>query len=334
MSGPSVLVVGEVVADVVEQADGTAVTHPGGSPANVAYGLARLGVDARLLTQFGQDAEGQLIRRHLERAGVKIENRRPAGEAAFVTPTAFARIDQSGAATYIFDIRWTLPHTLPETSPTHVHTGSIGALLEPGADSVEAILRALRPTSTVSFDPNVRPHLLPDHQATLDRTLRLVALSDVVKVSDEDLAHLYPGVEPAVVAREWLMLGPAIVVITLGSAGALALTHDGEVRVEPIRVSVADTVGAGDAFMSTLLHGLAADGYLGSENRSALHSMTTTSLARIAQRAALAAAITVSRPGASPPDQQELDDANRLCSQGAQSLTGDHDPSGGRRGPR
>ena len=135
------------------------------------------------------------------------------------TPSAVAHLDRTGAATYTFDISWTLPQVDPPCTPLHVHTGSIAALMAPGASSVRALVEGLRDRSSISFDPNIRPALVPDHDEAVARVEQMVELSDVVKASDEDIAYLYPGADPVQIARDWVQRGPAVVVVTLGSEG-------------------------------------------------------------------------------------------------------------------
>lgn len=301
------LVIGEVVADVVQPRSGAPVTHPGGSPANVAVGLARLGAAVTLMTQIGHDAHGDLIRAHLAAARVRVLAVPGPGVVNAMTPCAVAHLDDSGAATYVFDITWTLPPAAPPSTPSHVHTGSLATLMAPGADSVEALVRDLRPQASVSFDPNIRPTLLTDHADAVARVERMIALSDVVKASDQDLEYLYPAADPVLVATRWLEAGPAIVVLTLGGEGSICVTRAGTVKIAPTVVTVADTVGAGDAFMSALIDGLSRDGLLGADRRTELARIPQHTAARLCRRASRAAAITVARPGAAPPDLAELE---------------------------
>lgn len=280
------LVIGECVADIVRTDGAPDRVHPGGSPANLAYGLARLGRPAVLLTELGPDANGKLIRSHLESAGVEVR----AAEVAR-TPSAVVRLDGQGRPEYTFDIGWTLPPTELTAAPAAIHLGSIGAVTEPGAAAVLALVERWRDRAQVSYDPNVRPALMGERAEAVRRVERCVALSDLVKASDEDLAWLYPGEPVEAVAERWLTLGPAVVAITLGAEGAFALTADGRrERAAAVPVTVADTVGAGDSFMAAFLHARAAG----------------TDLAGCLTAAVTAAALTVSRPGANPPSAAEL----------------------------
>ncbi|MCX4868998.1 carbohydrate kinase [Streptomyces sp. NBC_00257] len=296
------LVIGECVADIVRLPGAADQVHPGGSPANVAYGLARLGHGTTLLTQLGPDANGRLIRDHLAGAGVEVRT----DDATAATPSAAVTLDADGRAAYTFEIAWALGPFSLDRPPRHVHTGSIAAVMEPGAATVLGAVESLRTAATVSYDPNVRPELMGDHDSAVRRVERCVALSDVVKASDEDLEWLYPGQDPERVAERWLTAGPALVLVTRGGDGALAVLPGGRVTVDALPTEVVDTVGAGDAFMSGTLHALAGHGLLGADGRERLRSLDRTRVADVLRHAAASAAVTVARAGANPPDGAEL----------------------------
>ncbi|MFF5637290.1 carbohydrate kinase [Streptomyces sp. NPDC012825] len=299
----SFLVIGECVADIVRApagSDGADRVHPGGSPANVAYGLARLGRDVTLLTQLADDPAGRLIGDHLKGAGVRVQ----VGGHPERTPSAVVGLDAEGRATYAFDIAWTLETgALPGEAPAHVHIGSVAAVTDPGAAAVLAGAERFRDRATVSYDPNVRPALMGEHGPAVVRVERCVALADLVKASDEDLAWLYPAETPEAVAARWLALGPAVVLVTRGAAGSFAVTRHHTVAAGASPADVVDTVGAGDSFMSAALDTLAA------RDRAALGALSAGELAGLLARAGAAAAVTVSRAGARPPDRAELDAA-------------------------
>lgn len=299
------LVIGECVADIVRLPDAPDRVHPGGSPANVAHGLARLGHPATLLTQLGPDDNGRLIRAHLAGGGVEVRTDGAPGP----TPSAVVTLDGEGRASYAFEVTWTLGQAALDRQPGHVHTGSIAAVTEPGAATVMAAVDSLRTAATVSYDPNVRPALMGDHAAAVRRVERCVALSDVVKASDEDLDWLYPGQDPVKTAERWLAGGPALVLVTRGGAGATAVLPDAQVEAGALPADVVDTVGAGDAFMSGALHALAAHGMLGTAGRGRLRSAAREPVGDILRHAAASAAVTVARAGANPPDMTELRDA-------------------------
>ncbi|GAA1187971.1 fructokinase [Kitasatospora gansuensis] len=290
MTEPEFLVIGECVADVVRSPGRPDRAHPGGSPANVAYGLARLGHRTTLLTQLGQDPLGDLIRAHLGSAGVSVltDDQQPP------TPTAIVSLDERGSAAYEFAIGWSL-RTTAVPSARYVHLGSIASVLEPGAGTARRLLRSLRGSgATVSYDPNIRPALFGERARGIAAVEECVALSHVVKASDEDLEWLYPGVPVRESARRWLALGPRAVFVTCGGRGAFALTPDGEFRTAAAPAEVVDTVGAGDSFMSALLSALVG------------REPDARAVPAALRAAAAAAAVTVSRAGASPPTAAEL----------------------------
>lgn len=267
-----VLVIGEALVDVVHPADGgPPAEHVGGSPANVAMGLARLGHTTHLATHVGTDARGDRIAQALSDAGARLA---PGSRTADHTPTASATLDESGAATYDFDLDWrhdtAAVDELLAGDPTidHVHTGSIAATLEPGGSALLEHLADLRNRCTVSYDPNARPGIMGDREAARERVEAFVALADVVKCSDEDLAWLYPESSTDEATEHLLRQGPSLVVVTRGSSGASARWLDARggtaglgLPAEP--VAVVDTVGAGDSFMAGLLSGLLGAGLLG-----------------------------------------------------------------------
>jgi len=253
-------VVGEALIDVIVGPEGQS-EHVGGSPANVALGLARLGHPVDLVTHLGPDERGRRITTHLRDAGVRLA---PGSASAAHTSTATAQLDGQGVATYSFDLAWSIPAADLATTG-HLHTGSIAATLEPGASQVLDLVRRARATSTVSYDPNLRPSIMGDPHEVRSRVEELIGYADVVKASNEDIDWLYAGAAVAEVAQLWGRLGPSVVVVTQGPEGAHVLvTSSGDQTVLPAPgAHVVDTVGAGDSFMSGLLSGLLDTGLLG-----------------------------------------------------------------------
>ena len=177
------LVIGEALIDIVEHPDSKEGTteHVGGSPLNVAVGLARLGRDVDFLTHIGNDGRGQRISAYVEASGAQLV---PGSVSAGRTPTAVATIADDASATYTFDVDWRLSGTPPVAPPLFVHTGSIAAVREPGCLAVAALLDAYRVSASVSFDPNVRPSAIADRDQARARIEHLVERSDIIKVSD------------------------------------------------------------------------------------------------------------------------------------------------------
>ena len=291
--GTDVIVVGEALMDIVVSPRGTA-EHPGGSPANVAYGLGRLGVDTALLTSIGDDHYAVAIEDHLRSAGVGLltgSKRRGA------TSTATAVLASDGSAQYDFDVQWDLPPTAPAALPKVLHTGSIATFLAPGAAAVRGLLEQSHQRCLVTYDPNIRPALLGSHFQAKTIFEELIPFTGVVKLSDEDAHWLYPRRPLEEISRHILELGAGLVAITRGADGSMLSTRATHVAIPPVRAVVADTIGAGDSFMSALIYGLLMRGTDG---------LAPSVLEALGRMAAKAAAITVGRPGALPPTLEEL----------------------------
>ena len=288
MPRPRILVIGEALIDIV---DGVEIV--GGSPANVALGLGRLGSDVELLTAISHDTRGDRIARHLEASGVQV---RPESFVLEHTSTATATVGPDGSAEYEFDIEWEVAELNVDGFDV-VHVGSIGCFLEPGCDAVlTTVSRAAAHGAMVTFDPNIRLSLVSGADL-MDRVQAIAALSTVLKLSDEDAAAVFPDLDPDQVAERLLALGPRIVAITRGGSGALICSVDQRVEIVAPRTTVVDTVGAGDTFMAALIASVAGQRDL---------QLTEEGLVEVGTFCAAAAAITVSRAGADLPTWDEV----------------------------
>jgi fructokinase len=290
---PEVVVIGEALVDVVTSERGT-IEHPGGSPMNVAYGLGRLGIPTALLTSLGDDVRGAAIEAHLRSAGVELL---PGSRSAGSTASATATLAADGSASYDFDIRWELAPVAPTHLPKVLHTGSIATFLSPGAAAVKALLEQSHRECMVTYDPNIRPALLGSQSEARSIFEDLVPLTDVVKLSDEDAAWLYPALTLEETAARILGLGAGLAVVTRGSDGSLLTTPTTTLHVPSIRSAVADTIGAGDSYMAALIYGLL---------KRRTEGLGNDVLEHLGRTATKAAAITVRRPGANPPTVAEL----------------------------
>ncbi|MGR0160808.1 carbohydrate kinase family protein [Paenarthrobacter nitroguajacolicus] len=288
-----VLVIGEALVDIVNTREGS-ISYPGGSPANVAYGLGRLGVTTGLLTAIGEDEHGAAITSHLHSAGVQLL---PGSKSLERTATATATLAADGSASYEFDIQWELAPVAPAMIPKVLHTGSIATFLAPGAATVRTLLEQCHDSCLITYDPNIRPALLGSHAEAKKIFEDLLPLTDVIKLSDEDAHWLYPTSSLDDVASRLLEQGARLAVITRGSEGALLAAPGTRLSIPSVKTEVADTIGAGDSYMTALISELLARGE---------KAFAPTALERIGQTAAAAAAITVSRPGANPPTYDEL----------------------------
>lgn len=298
------MVVGESIMDVVRDRSGGLRGAPGGSPANVAVGLGRLGVATTFLTHLGRDDAGGEIRSHLEDSGSRVVVVDPS------TPTSSstATIGADGSAEYEFDIAWNLtPAELSEVlaskAPVHLHTGSIAVFLRPGADAITQNV-ASPSIRTMSFDPNIRPELIHSREEALGRLNLCLRSADLIKASDEDIEWISPGQSPLDVAEGWLKLGPTLVVVTMGAEGVWALGSFGRVYMPSLQVQVVDTVGAGDSFMSALIEGWLS--LMDSDGVAVARGLTEAEVSELLDTSNTAAAITVSRRGAQPPTRTEL----------------------------
>jgi fructokinase len=293
-----VLVVGESLVDIVQRTDGSVVEHAGGSAANVAVALARLGRPVQLATAYADDAHGAMLSRHLNQSAVGL-----AGDPLALdrTATAAATLGPDGSAVYSFDIEWRL-NPVPEVSSLAVHACSIGAVMEPGATEVRRLLEAARPQASVSYDVNARPAVTGAGPDVVRAVEDVVALADVVKASDEDLELLWPGERTEQVVERLLRTGPSAIVVTRGRNGASWYGAEGRVDAPAVDVGVADTIGAGDTFGAAILDALWAADALGGR----VTGLMPDEIEGVLRHAARAAAVTVSRPGADPPYRHEL----------------------------
>jgi fructokinase len=308
-----VAVAGEALTDFVPVRDqGLFEAVPGGSPANVAVGLARLGVPARMLARIADDSLGRRIRAHL--AGNRVDLSF-AVHAAEPSSLAIVTVGQDGLADYDFRVQGTADWQWRDQELAGalddgllaLHAGSLALTMPPGAAVLRRLLARARATATISYDPNCRPLLMGSPERVRDQVDDLIALADVVKASADDLAWLLPSRAPEEIVGEWLAKGPAIVAITLGADGVVAAAPGtGTIRRAARHVVVADTVGAGDAFMSGLLAGLHRRDLLGAYRRSDLRAIAAETLTHVLDEAVLAAAITCTRSGAQPPTADEL----------------------------
>jgi fructokinase len=309
-TAPAVVVAGDALIDLTPT---TTVRghlayepHPGGSCLNVAVGLGRLGVPTAFLARLSSDAFGQLLRAHL--AASEVQSTYFVDTEDLTTLAAVHLHD--GQPTYSFHARGAadrglLPeHLTPLPDRAALHLGSIALMLEPIATTLEWLLQREARRRVVSLDPNVRPGLISDRVAYLDRFDGWIRLVDIMKVSEEDLAWLYPRRAPEDVVAGWHAAGIPLVLVTHGEHGASASTPLGSTRVQAPRVAVVDTVGAGDAFMSGALTHLHERGLL---RREALRDLDVSGLTELLEVACLVAADTCTRAGAEPPRRREID---------------------------
>jgi fructokinase len=298
----SIWVCGEVLIDLIPDGSGERVSHVGGGPANTAKALARLGHEVYFIDGISNDKYGQMSRQELLDDEVKLDL---ALNSDKPTCLAIVSLNENGGASYEFEIDGTATFDfsaswLPDPSkykPSVLHIGTLVTVIQPGADVLYDWAMQVAEFAPIVFDPNVRSVVMNDSDKYLAAVERWVAISSVVKVSDDDLAWLYPGQQYADVAKRWINDGAALVVATRGADGLVGFTADGVVEVPGVKVDVADTVGAGDTVGAIIVEAMIEKGIL---------NLTGDTLKSVLNRAAVAAGITCSRKGAQPPYKHEL----------------------------
>lgn len=278
----------------------------GGSPFNVAVGLARLGQASALLTGLSTDRLGERLLRALEREGVESRYLVRTSRASTI---GLIDVGPDGGPVYSFygtADREVRESDLPELGPEvwGLHAGSFALVVEPVGGSLLTLFKREAGRRLITLDPNVRLNVEPDVGCWRGKIDAFAAHADLVKISEEDLDALYPGDDHEQVADRWRTSGAALVVVTRGSKGAEAFGSFGRIAVAGRGVSVVDTVGAGDTFQSALVAGLAERGLTRGAD---LRALDADEAARLLGFAVDAAAITCSRRGADLPSRAEVD---------------------------
>jgi len=296
-----VWVCGEVLIDLIpDGVERKAVV--GGGPANTAKALAKLGIETQFIDGISTDMYGQMALKQLHQDGVLLDYVKFSDKP---TCLAIVSLNNAGGATYEFLIDGTAtfdftPEWLPnllEVKPSLLHTGTLVTAIEPAASVLHAWASVVKNIAPIVFDPNIRPAVMADREEYVRQVERWIAISSAVKVSDDDIYWLYPGVDLDQVANKWLSMGPELIVVTFGDKGLTGYRKSEKVAVDAKKVVVADTVGAGDTVGAILVEAIIEDG---------LGKLTGDRLSVMLDRAAKAAAITVSRTGALPPSKDEI----------------------------
>lgn len=301
---------GEALIDFLPRklADGAAAYQPlnGGSIFNTAIALGRLGIPAGFFSGLSTDFFGDSLKEGLKASNVDLAyvqfSDRP-------TTLAFVKLENGHARYSFFDensagrmlTRKDAPKLAPRVSA--LHFGSFCLATEPCASTYEALMKREAGKRVICLDPNIRPTLIKHRRAHLARLNRLIAMCDILKISDEDVAWMTGKSDLATAARKWLKAGAKIVAITKGGYGVEAFTPGFSLNLPAKPVQVADTVGAGDTFTAGLLAALTTAKLL---TKPSLAGIARSQLEAALDYAARAAAITVSRPGADPPWASEL----------------------------
>jgi fructokinase len=305
VAGRLAVVGGEALYDLVVDRTGGLTPHAGGGPFNTARTIGRLGQPVTFLGQLSSDWFGAALAEHLVADGVRVDERLRSAEP---TTLAIAELDAGGSARYRFYAQATsAPGLTPEAALQalppdvgYLHVGSLGIVLEPIANALEAVIERVAGRAVVMVDPNCRPSMIPDADAYRARLHRMLRHADVIKLSEEDLGWLDPDRPRVDAVRALLLHGPRLAVLTRGSLGAVVITSEVEVDIPARPVVVTDTIGAGDAFGGALLAWWQARGF-GREHLTDLDASVEA-----VRFACMVAAHTCARPGALPPFLAEL----------------------------
>lgn len=280
----------------------------GGSPFNVAVGLARLGQPVSFLGGVSAGFTGERLMRTLAEEGVGTQTVRRLDAP---TTLSLVGLDAKGVPSYAFYGEGCADRVLPldaiDALPPAAacHFGSYAMVVEPVAGTQRALVERERARCVISYDPNVRLNVEPDLQRWRDVLAWMLDRAHLVKISEEDLSLLWPGASIEETARDWLRRGPELVVVTRGGEGALAWTSQASTAVPAVPCAMVDTVGAGDSFQAALLTWLAEHDKLAPGRLKALAAGELDGALRFASRAA---SITCSRRGADLPRRGELTD--------------------------
>lgn len=301
---------GEALIDMLPglSQEGKAVLapHAGGALFNTSIALGRLGVPVEFFTGLSTDLFGHQLRDALAASDVGL---RYADFSTRPTTLAFAHI-VDGQATYTFYDEGTAGRMLTtaelpvlEDDVAAMLFGAVSLISEPCGSTYEALMDREASHRVTMLDPNIRPAFITDRKAYIERFRRMMAKADIVKLSDEDLAWFGEEGSMEEIVGRWLERGPKLVIVTRGSQGAIGYTRQFSVSVAPPRVTVVDTVGAGDTFNAGVLAALHEQGAL---RKDAIARLTPEAVDDALHLGARAAAVTVSRAGADPPWKHEL----------------------------
>jgi len=301
---------GEALIDMLPRTskEGAAVYQPlnGGSIFNTAIALGRLGIITGFFSGLSMDFFGDSLVAGLKASNVDLKYTKIWDRPSTL---AFVKLDNGQARYSFFDensaSRMLTTKDLPKLAAdvNALHFGSISLIPEPGASTLEALMTREAETRVICLDPNIRANFIKDRRAYLERINRLIAMCDILKISDEDITWITGKTDLTAAAKKWLNAGAKVVVVTRGENGVEAFTKGLSFKHPSISVKVVDTVGAGDTFTAGFLASLQKAGKL---NKAAVSYLDETSLRNAVAYAARAAAITVSRAGANPPWLHEL----------------------------
>ena len=305
-----ILCCGEALIDMLPRqstlGENAYAPYAGGAIFNTAIALGRLGISTSFFTGLSDDMLGDVLRETLASSSVDYG---PCAISSRPTTVAFVKL-VNGSATYAFYDEGTAGRMITfDDLPVlgadceALHFGAISLIPDPCGGTYEALMAREHKSRVISLDPNIRPGFIKDKAAHHARIMRMAAQSDIIKFSDEDLEWFGMHGDHDALAARWLEMGPKLVVITKGADGADAYTKNIKVTVPSQRVTVVDTIGAGDTFDAGVLASLKRDNLL---TKAQVADLDETAIRNALTLAAKIAAVTVSRAGANPPWASEI----------------------------
>ncbi|ESX52021.1 carbohydrate kinase [Mesorhizobium sp. C416B] len=305
-----ILCCGEALIDMLPrtttQGEPAFAPYVGGAVFNTAIALGRLGAPAGFFSGLSSDLFGGQFR---EALGASKVSSTYAHTSPRPSTLAFVRLT-NGQATYTFYDENTAGRMLTTEDLPKLGAeieamlfGAISLISDPAGAAYEEFMKREHQRRVMMLDPNIRPNFIPDKAKHLRRIRSMMAMADIVKLSDEDLHWFGEAGSHEDVIRNWLDRGPKLIVVTHGSEGAVGYSRDHKVTVMPHKVEVVDTVGAGDTFNAGILASLHEQGLL---TKAGIGGLSEDAIRQALALGAKAAAVTVSRAGANPPWRHEI----------------------------
>lgn len=307
-----ILVAGQAIYDFFEQSSNRAAVQftacPGGAPFNVAVALARLGTPVSFIGALSTDHMGRKLAAALQREGI---DGRWVKQSALPTALAIVGEQDGGGPSFSFygdrpahcDLTKADLPIVPDAVKA-IYAGCFPLVQEPVGSTLLALLEHNHSTRVIAYDPNVRPSIEPDLDLWRTRFAAFAAYADIIKISSDDFAILFPGENSDAMAQGWLERGASLVLYTNGEKGSLLFGHAGQIRASAPPVLVQDTVGAGDTAMAAMLGWLYARDLL---VKNKLRNLNKADMQKMLQFVSIAAAITCTRIGADPPTRAQIE---------------------------
>lgn len=305
-----IISLGEALIDFISQKDLEFEGFPGGSPMNTSIAISRLGIPCKFLGRISNDIFGSKLINHLQDNSVGTDMVIRTDDP---TTLSFVQKQEDGQAKYAFFANGTADKNISLEDLSNIgipseakilHFGSISLSMEPCGSTITEFLRKTSNNLILSFDPNIRPSLVPDKNKYMIRFQQLCEISSILKLSDEDLLWLYPELDTDTAVNLLLGYGVSIIALTTGKTGALLITKTNRISSSLFDLPVADTIGAGDTFHGAMLSYLYKQNWI---DRNSISTLNKDQLQKLGNYANKAAGINCHRSGANPPNEIEME---------------------------